>query len=123
MKEDMPSRRLVLCQALAVGGGLWVPMVLSGCDSKTDTTSASPEPTPTPTPAPAPADSPAATADSSAPVAAAKVTQASVQYQTQPKGEQKCSACQHFMAESQTCKLVEGQISPEGWCTLWLKKA
>jgi hypothetical protein len=52
-----------------------------------------------------------------------KVTQASVQYQSQPKGDRKCSDCQHFIAESQTCKLVEGQINPEGWCALWLKKA
>ena len=45
-----------------------------------------------------------------------------MQYQTQPKGEQKCSGCMHFIAESNTCKLVEGQISPDGWCTLWAQK-
>jgi hypothetical protein len=44
-----------------------------------------------------------------------------VQYQQQPKGEQKCSACTHFIADSKTCKLVEGQINPEGWCVLWVK--
>jgi hypothetical protein len=45
-----------------------------------------------------------------------------VQYQTQPKGEQKCAGCQHFIAESNACKLVEGQISPDGWCILWAGK-
>jgi len=29
----------------------------------------------------------------------------------------------NFIAESKTCKLVDGQISPEGWCSLWAKKA
>ena len=52
-----------------------------------------------------------------------KVAQATVQYQSKPKGEQKCSACTNFIAESNTCKLVEGKVSPEGWCTLWVKKA
>ncbi len=46
-----------------------------------------------------------------------------MQYQAQPKGEQKCSGCLNFIAESNTCKLVDGQISPDGWCSLWVKKA
>lgn len=45
-----------------------------------------------------------------------------VQYQEQPKGDQKCSTCNNFIAESNTCKLVEGQINPNGWCTLWVLK-
>jgi hypothetical protein len=61
--------------------------------------------------------------ESAAPAAPAKVSQASVKYQTQPKGEQKCANCMHFIAESNTCKLVEGNISPEGWCILWAKAA
>ena len=47
----------------------------------------------------------------------------SVQYQAKPKGEQRCDNCINFIAESKTCKLVDGQISPEGWCSLWAKKA
>lgn len=54
---------------------------------------------------------------------AKKAPQASVQYQTKPKGDQKCGLCMHFIAESNTCKLVEGKISPDGWCVLWAKKA
>ena len=53
---------------------------------------------------------------------AKKVPQASVQYQQQPKGDQKCSTCVNFVAESKPCKLVDGQINPEGWCVLWMKK-
>ncbi|MDP1644697.1 MAG: hypothetical protein Q8L71_04220 [Thiobacillus sp.] len=114
MNEEIPSRRVVLRGALAVGCGLLLPAALFGCDSKKkgeDSTGA------------APAGSPATSADSAAPAANAKVSQASVQYQTQPKGEQKCGGCLHFIAESNTCKLVEGQISPDGWCILWAQKA
>ena len=108
--EEIPPRRMVLRGALAVGCGLLLPAALFGCDSKKGETSTGAAPAGAPdTPATAPA--------------AAKVSQASVQYQTQPKGEQKCSGCLHFIAESNTCKLVEGQISPDGWCTLWAQKA
>ena len=113
MEEAIPPRRAVLRGALAVGCGLLLPAVLLGCDSKKSDT---------PTGA-APAGSPDTSADSHAPPPTGKVTQASVQYQTQPKGEQKCSGCMHFIAESNTCMLVEGQISPAGWCTLWAQKA
>jgi hypothetical protein len=112
MEEEIP-RRAVLRGALAVGCGLLLPAVLFGCDSKKSDTPTDASPT----------GSPDTSADSAAPAEAGKVTQASVQYQTQPKGEQKCSGCVHFIAESNNCKLVEGQISPAGWCTLWTKKA
>jgi hypothetical protein len=113
MKAEIPSRRIVLRGALAVACGLWVPIVLSGCDSKKGTNSSSP----------APASAPATSAGSAAPAATKKVSPASVQYQAQPKGEQKCGNCVNFIAESNTCKLVDGQVSPEGWCSLWAKKA
>lgn len=113
MKEEILSRRAVLRGALAVGCGLLLPGLFSGCDSKKGTSSTGSTP----------ATPPATSADSAAPAAIKKVSQASVQYQIQPKGEQKCSVCQNFIAESNTCKLVEGQISPEGWCVLWMKKA
>lgn len=52
-----------------------------------------------------------------------KASPASVKYQTHPKGEQKCGKCANFIAESNTCKVVEGKISPDGWCVMWIKKA
>jgi len=100
MKEEIPPRRLVLRGALVLGCSPWVPIALGGCDSKKD-----------------------ANSSKAAPAATSKVSQASVQYQAQPKGEQKCGSCLNFIAESNTCKLVDGQISPEGWCSLWAKKA
>ena len=87
MDKVIPSRRVVMRSALAVGCSLWMPIALS------------------------------ATATGE------KVPQASVQYQPKPKGDQKCASCMNFIAGSSTCKLVEGQVSPQGWCSLWVKKA
>lgn len=113
VKEAIPPRRVVLRGALAVGCGLLLPIALFGCDSKKGANSTDA----------APASPPAPNADSAGPAATSKVSQASVQYQAQPKGEQKCSGCINFIAESNTCTLVDGQISPEGWCSLWAKQA
>jgi hypothetical protein len=119
MKQAVLPRRAVLRDTLAVGCGLLIPAILLGCDSgKTDSaTSAAPAGSPDTS------GSPDTRAESPAPAQAGKVPQASVQYQTQPKGEQKCSGCVQFIAESNSCKVVEGQISPDGWCTLWAPKA
>jgi hypothetical protein len=54
--------------------------------------------------------------------AAAKMSQPSVAYQDSPKGDQKCSNCSLFQ-EPNACTLVDGNISPEGWCKFWVKKA
>jgi hypothetical protein len=54
--------------------------------------------------------------------AAKKMTQANAQYQAKPKNERSCGNCANFIAASKTCKLVEGQVSPEGWCNLWAAK-
>jgi len=120
-EADVPRRRIVLRGALAAGCSLLLPAALTGCDRKeagTDGTGSMPA---APEPESAAPASPAPGMESAAPAAPAKVSQASVQYQTQPKGDQKCANCMHFIAESNTCKLVEGDISPEGWCTLWAK--
>jgi High potential iron-sulfur protein len=54
--------------------------------------------------------------------AAAKMAQAGVAYQTTPKGDQQCSNCSLFQPPS-ACTLVDGTISPTGWCKFWVKKA
>ena len=54
--------------------------------------------------------------------AAAKMSQPSVAYQDSPKGDQKCSNCSLFQ-EPSACTLVDGNISAEGWCKFWVKKA
>lgn len=47
-----------------------------------------------------------------------KVSQAVAKYQDQPRGSNRCEICVYFQAPS-ACKLVEGNISPNGWCQLW----
>jgi hypothetical protein len=53
--------------------------------------------------------------------AAAKMKQASVEYQDSPKGDQECSNCSLFQ-EPNACTIVDGEISPKGWCKFWAKK-
>jgi hypothetical protein len=44
------------------------------------------------------------------------------QYQDSPNGDQKCEGCRFFI-ERGSCQLVEGEISPNGWCMLFQPKA
>jgi len=53
---------------------------------------------------------------------AGKMEKSQAKYQSQPKGEQRCSGCINFMPDSNTCKLVSGDISADGWCMLWAAK-
>jgi High potential iron-sulfur protein len=54
--------------------------------------------------------------------AKAKMKQSSVEYQDTPKGDQQCSNCSLFQ-EPDGCTIVDGSISPAGWCKFWVKKA
>jgi len=54
--------------------------------------------------------------------ASAKMAQKAVEYQDTPKGDQECSNCSLFQ-EPNACTLVDGEISPKGWCKFWVKKA
>jgi len=96
--EDFPSRRMVLRGALALGCSLFVPLSLSGCGSKKVADNSSAEPV----------SPPATSTASPAPAIPGKLQQASIQYQAQLNGDQKCAQCMRFIAESDTCKLVEG---------------
>jgi hypothetical protein len=50
-----------------------------------------------------------------------KISQPDAKYQTTPKGGQRCDACINF-EPSNACKLVQGDISPNGWCQLFFPK-
>ncbi len=54
--------------------------------------------------------------------AQAKVPQKTVSYQATPKGTQRCDGCSNFLPPN-ACKMVDGEISPQGWCSLFTKKA
>jgi hypothetical protein len=53
--------------------------------------------------------------------AQAKIAQAAVKYQATPKDDHQCDGCVQWVAPN-SCKLVDGDIAPTGWCSLWVKK-
>jgi hypothetical protein len=53
--------------------------------------------------------------------AKAKMKQPAAAYQDTPKGDQQCSNCSLFQ-EPDSCTIVDGSISPAGWCKFWVKK-
>ena len=54
--------------------------------------------------------------------AEAKMAQAAVKYQAEPKDGKQCDGCNFWVAPN-SCKMVDGEIAPTGWCALWVKKA
>ncbi len=58
--------------------------------------------------------------------ALAKAKKVAVRYQDEPKSDRNCLQCRHYIAAATagaagTCKLVDGEISPNGWCAVWAK--
>jgi hypothetical protein len=51
---------------------------------------------------------------------AGKMPKSAVSYRDSPKGSQSCSNCRLFIAPN-ACRSVEGPISPNGWCSIWVK--
>ena len=47
--------------------------------------------------------------------------QADAMYQTMPKDDQHCGLCGSFVAPN-ACQLVQGTISPNGWCQFFSPK-
>jgi hypothetical protein len=56
----------------------------------------------------------------SASPAQAKMAQKAAGYQDTPKGDQTCTNCSLFKAPA-ACILVDGTISPNGWCRFYKK--
>lgn len=112
MKTHDPKRRTVLLGTLAAGATL----VLPGCQREQEekvSGGTSPE-------AESAADKTRLEQERATTEAApAKMSQEGAQYQDHPQDGRKCADCVNFIAESKTCKVVEGQISPQGWCILW----
>ena len=57
-----------------------------------------------------------------------KASKQAMQYQDTPKNGQQCDTCLHFVPGAKpdamgTCKIVEGPISPKGWCIAYVKKS
>lgn len=47
-----------------------------------------------------------------------KLSKPEAQYQAHPKDIQMCSACSLFVLPN-ACKVVDGDINPDGWCHLF----
>jgi hypothetical protein len=54
-------------------------------------------------------------------MAQVKISQATANYQDTPKGDQRCEGCANFQPPN-ACKFVEGHISLNDWCQLFVKK-
>jgi hypothetical protein len=120
MPKHDPKRRILLSRAITLGTALTVFPVLSACrDQETD----SPAEPDRARPDQPTSERPGAPEDGAAPSQprseVAKITKAQAQYQEQPQDDQQCSNCVHFLADSGSCKLVQGSIAPEAWCMLW----
>ena len=51
--------------------------------------------------------------------AEAKASKAAVHYRGSPNGTRMCRICKFYIAGAGACQLVEGRISPAGWCNLY----
>lgn len=58
----------------------------------------------------------------SASAAAKKFTQQQAHYQPVPKSGQRCQNCALWQSPT-ACQVVEGQVSPAGWCILYKAKS
>ncbi|HEX5207613.1 MAG TPA: high-potential iron-sulfur protein [Steroidobacteraceae bacterium] len=57
---------------------------------------------------------------------AGTIPKATAQYQDKPHGSQQCGTCQQFIAgkgSSGTCKIVQGDVSAQGWCKFFTPKS
>jgi len=50
-----------------------------------------------------------------------KASKEAMKYQDKPNGAQQCSNCAQFTPPN-ACKVVDGTISPQGYCIVWVKK-
>ena len=127
MVSNPDSRRRSLLRGMLITGGVLGFPALWGCKQKEPPAGATTSEVPPATEMQPPADIPAAPesaapAGETSPSTSGLMTKQQAQYQDQPKGDQQCSNCMHFVAESNTCKVVEGPVSPEGWCIVWAKQ-
>lgn len=57
----------------------------------------------------------------SAPAAPKTFSKQQAKYQPIPKNGQRCQTCALWQAPT-SCQVVEGQVSPAGWCMLYQQK-
>ena len=50
-----------------------------------------------------------------------KIPKSQARYQTSPNGDRRCANCTHFTSPS-SCDIVDGDVSPQGWCQFFGQK-
>jgi hypothetical protein len=55
-------------------------------------------------------------------LAQSKTSKKVAKYQNHPNKGRQCSQCRYFRPPK-SCQLVEGEISPDGWCSFFFKKS
>ena len=53
---------------------------------------------------------------------AQKVSKETMQYQDKPSGAKECGNCAQFIPDN-GCQIVEGTVSPHGFCIAWRQKS
>lgn len=53
---------------------------------------------------------------------AKKIPQTAASYRNKPMGKARCDNCSLWQSP-ESCKLVEGPVSPSGWCSLYSPKS
>jgi hypothetical protein len=51
--------------------------------------------------------------------ASIKISKTAVAYQDHPEGDKRCSKCLQYQAPD-SCKMVDGPISPQGFCRIFM---
>ncbi|EQB39453.1 hypothetical protein M947_05525 [Sulfurimonas hongkongensis] len=52
----------------------------------------------------------------------AKGSKAQYNYQETPKDGKICADCMHFLPKTNECRMVEGSINPQGWCSAYYER-
>ena len=55
------------------------------------------------------------------PANAAKMSPQAMSYRPSPNGNQSCGNCANFQPPT-SCKVIDGKVSPSGWCILYRSK-
>lgn len=129
MNSHDKQRRTILHGALMTCCAVAMPVLITGCDSRRDDPDSKTSEKSNNLPESQTAGSGSShaqladnTGTTSAPTSAPKLAKDKVGYRNEPNGTQQCGSCLHFDASTSTCKLVQGQVSANGWCTLWAQK-
>jgi len=108
MNTPQEDRRKFLRLGLTAGCGLLVAPIMSACEGANDDKARAAQ---------------QSQSSSGNPEAPTKLSKADAKYQDRPQNGNQCSGCQHFQADTKRCAVVAGEISQNGWCSLWVASA